>query len=358
MRPWIRSKGTVALVALATYAMATLSCGSAGSSPKNTYVYVAETQSVGSSVAATVAQFRVQPDGTLSALIPATVPINTGYTGLAVDPSGRHLFANGSDSFAEFTIGSDGTIQPNPVPTIEPGTDPGGMAFTPDGQYAIVADVNGAVESYRVDVNGAMTLVDTLPSTGAPASVAVAPSGSFAYVTLFDDDMVSAFGLSPSGALTSGPSAATDGYNPMAIAISPQGFVYCGNANSGTVAAFATNSSSGALTALNSYSAAGDLIAIALDPTGTYAYVIHNNVVSQFMIDATTGALSPNGPDVSSVQYPARLVVDPSGKFAFVAAYSGTVSQFTIDSNGRLNPNGVVPLGTYSAAESIALVRR
>jgi len=81
--------------------------------------------------------------------------------------------------------------------------------------------------------------------------------------------------------------------------------------------------------------------------------------VSQFTVNASTGALTMNGPDVPTGQWPIQVVVDPSGKFAFVTnSGDGTVSQFTITNTGALNPNGTLSLGVTYGPVAIAIARQ
>jgi DNA-binding beta-propeller fold protein YncE len=54
---------------------------------------------------------------------------------------------------------------------------------------------------------------------------------------------------------------------------------------------------------------------IAFDPTGSYAYVsnLTDNSISQFTVNASTGALTMNAPDIATGVDPIQVAVDPSG---------------------------------------------
>jgi 6-phosphogluconolactonase len=107
-------------------------------------------------------------------------------------------------------------------------------------------------------------------------------------------------------------------------------------------------------------------ILLALMSTGSlfaqnsdFAYVADefSNAVSLYGIDATTGALTPQG--VFSATAPADIVVTASGKFAFVANYiqQGSISVFSINpTTGALVPVAGSPFqaGAYTLRVTIA----
>lgn len=90
------------------------------------------------------------------------------------------------------------------------------------------------------------------------------------------------------------------------------------------------------------------------------AYVANygSNNISQYTIDATTGALTPKAtPTVTSGAGPTSVTVDPTGKYAYVANSFGIeISQYTIGAGGGLVamiPAATAPAG--SAPISIAI---
>ena len=94
-----------------------------------------------------------------------------------------------------------------------------------------------------------------------------------------------------------------------------------------------------------------------------FAYVldaVNTDSVSMFTIDSCTGALMPTNPAIVATGFQgANMVVDPSGKFVYVAnlvsnaSDQATISMYTIDSStGVLTPTtpatiatGFLPLG-------------
>ena len=73
----------------------------------------------------------------------------------------------------------------------------------------------------------------------------------------------------------------------------------------------------------------------AIDPTGSFLYVANedDDTISQYLINASSGALSPNGvPTVATTgSMPREVAVHPSGRFTYTANLDGTLSQFEID---------------------------
>jgi 6-phosphogluconolactonase (cycloisomerase 2 family) len=153
---------------------------------------------------------------------------------------------------------------------------------------------------------GALTPVSGSPfaADSLPSSVTVDPSGKFAYVVNRGSNDVSAFTIDLSinptaGALTPvlGSPFAT-GAIPRSVAVDPSGrFAYVANSNSNNVSAFTINSATGALVPLpgSPFAAGTTPMSIIVDPSGKFAYVanLNSSNVWVFAIDATTGALTP-----------------------------------------------------------------
>ena len=97
---------------------------------------------------------------------------------------------------------------------------------------------------------------------------------------------------------------------------------------------------------------------VVVDPTGKFAYVANSgsNNVSMYTIDATTGAFTSIGLMAAGAN-PASVAVDPSGKFAYVAnedffELSGSnVSMYAIDPTTGEQQD---PLGFIGRAPKLA----
>jgi 6-phosphogluconolactonase len=171
----------------------------------------------------------------------------------------------------------------------------------------------------------------------------------FAYVGNYGDNNISGYKIASDGSLTAvkgSPFAA--GTGPTAMAVDPTGkFAYAANtgtSSGGDISAYTINSTTGALTAVKGspFSAGVEPSGVAIDPTGKFAYVSNYgaNDVDAYSIDATTGALTAvKGSPFATGGEPEYVAIDPKGKFAYVPDYeSNAVSAYTIESDGALKP--------------------
>ena len=96
-------------------------------------------------------------------------------------------------------------------------------------------------------------------------------------------------------------------------------FAYISNFESGGASVYSIDAATGALTSASvSQSTAPDAACVIVDPEGRFAYIAHIAGVSAFTIDPISGALtyagrSENGDIATSV------AVDPSGRFVYEA---------------------------------------
>ncbi len=156
---------------------------------------------------------------------------------------------------------------------------------------------------------------------------------------------ISALTINPStGALAeiSGSPFTSEVNFPGSLAVDPSGrFAYVANedmVNSGYyMSSFAIDATTGALTFL-SYSSslsAGNFSA-ATDPLGQFVYATQAavNDVAGLSIDSTTGVLTvlADSPFADGETSPLSIAVDPSGKFAYVAnTGANNITAYTID---------------------------
>ncbi len=157
---------------------------------------------------------------------------------------------------------------------------------------------------------GALTPVGTtVTATGAQgylsgvtaSAVAVAPRGTFIYVTDSASNQIIAYTVGTGGVLrpnTDGPFAT--GSLPVALTIDPRGnFMYVADYNDQAVSPYVINQSNGSLTAVAatakpSTQGTGPNCVTIENALGVYAYLTNfiSGNVSGFQLNATTGALS------------------------------------------------------------------
>ena len=267
---------------------------------------------------------------------------------------------------------------------------PLGVAIDPTGKFAYVAnhgygepDNPGNVYSYAINASsGALTQIQGSPfaaGTG-PVSVAVNPTGKFAYVTNDNSNNISAYAINTSsGALKQVKgSPFKAGLQPWGVAIDPKGkFVYVTNAGcysyKGCVSTYVINASSGALTQVKGspFPAGHFPYSVAIDPMGKFAYVANHGSmsygpgnVSAYAINARTGALTQvHGSPFKAGDFPQGVAIDPRGKFAYVTnagvcfnPNSYCVYAYTINaSSGALRKVNGSPFRAGNLAYSVAI---
>ncbi len=111
---------------------------------------------------------------------------------------------------------------------------------------------------------------------------------------------------------------------------------------------YTINATTGALASIGTIAAGTDPVSVVVDPSGKFAYVANSNSndVSMYTINATTGALASIG-TIAAGTAPVSVAVDPSGKFAYVTNFSSNdVSMYSIDgTTGALTPIGTIAAG-------------
>ena len=255
-----------------------------------------------------------------------------GATSIAVDPLGKFAYVTNPGDLFDYGTESDGT--------------------------AAMYSINSATGM----LTSAGTITGVYPG-GACCfnSVAVDPSGRFAYMTnggmnTGGLNIVSAYTIdSTSGALTSIGTVAT-GEDPNSVAIEPGGkFAYVANFSSNDVSMYTINATSGALTSIGTVATGEDPASVAVDPAGKFAYVTNqgSNDVSMYTIDATSGALTSIG-TVATGEEPVSVAVDPAGKFAYVTNFaSNDVSMYTVGTGGALTSLGTIAAETSPTSVAV-----
>ena len=284
-----------------------------------------------------------------------------GTDSVTVDPFGKFAYVANSGLFdtsgsvAMYTINATtGALTSTGV--IDTVRSPSSTAVDPTGKFAYVANGDGVIPNnvamFTINATtGASTSIGTIPVQGFANSVVVDPTGKFAYVATGNSTFGTAGSVSmysintTTGALTSMGEIAA-GTNPGSVAVDPTGkFAYVTNGGSNNVSMYTINATTGALTSIGTIAAGTNPDSVAVDPTGKFSYVTnyHSNDVSMYAINVTSGALTPIGTIPAGLN-PASIAVHPSGKFAYVAnSVSNDVSIYSIDTaTGDLTLIGTV----------------
>jgi 6-phosphogluconolactonase (cycloisomerase 2 family) len=252
-----------------------------------------------------VHEFGIASSGKLSPIGAGAIAAGTSPQQVAVTPNGSFAYAvnlgGAAGSISEYTVNSaNGALASNGT-TASGVTHPISLVATDTFLY--VADLksgNGVVLSYPIHADGTLaTPPGSVPSLGV--------------VT-----------------------ASTPG--PMIIDASNGPFVFVSDTTQGIVSVFKT--SGGALSfvsrTLPTTSAQAGLVYVTTPNSNTFLYSANQlvNSVSVSSFNTILGTLTPLGvsPLVSGLDQPTGLATDPLGQFLYVTNQgNGTVTQFTID---------------------------
>jgi 6-phosphogluconolactonase len=315
-----------------------------------------------------VSAYQITTSGALVPVTGSPFPGGGSPNSVTVVPSG--LFAYVADvipgSVSGFTVAQNGALTPIPG---SPFAAPTGTAFVindPSGRFVYALNCgaicsgsgSGNIAGYTVDQHtGALTPMAGSPFAAGqfPYSLAVDPTGHFAYVANMGSGDVYSFAIdSVSGALTQVGLPATAGIFPISVVVDPWSqYVYVANTGSGTVSAFSINFDGSLSTVAGSPFAVGEFTAgiaassngkflIAAAGAGAYVYTI-----------TSTGALQPVGSPYRAGTGPNGISIDPTDCFVYlVNAGSGNVSAYVLDEeNGKLTPvkGSPFPAGAFAA---------
>ena len=333
-----------------------------------------------------VSGYTIDPDtGVLSPI--AGPPVYArGPRSVAVDNGEFAYVANTAsnlDSVSGYTIDRNtGALKDMAGLPVSVGDEPQSVAVAPSGEFAYVANGGGGVSGYTIDrTTGALKHMPAspFPAGDGPRSVAVDRSGKFAYVANFgrpSDKVpgnVSGYRIETTGALIPIGGVAA-GLGPTSVAVAPSGkFAYVANSGRpsdnvlGNVSGYRIETT-GALIPIGGVAAGLGPTSVAVAPSGKFAYVANfgrpsdkvPGNVSGYTINPDTGALTPMaGSPFPAGLGPRSVAVDRSGKFAYVANSGrpsdnvpGNVSGYRIETTGALTPIPGVAAGKqpYSVA--------
>ncbi len=316
-----------------------------------------EGYSVGSAPAQyLISQYSIAASGQLSPLSPQTV--SAGFEGnwITLDPAGNYAYVLQGYCISGLSIGTVAQYKVNTDGTLTPGTvtipSSCSIAFDPSGKYVYSGSPRGIggtsqIAQYTTQPDGTLLGAGVISVTGGTAPV-FSSNGSDAYTADEAGGTVSQFSVGPTGALSAlTPNSVQSGVGPLqqpdALVVHPSNrFVYSANLGDGSISQFAVNAD-GTLQQLNPPNVAtgGGTDSIAVDPTGKFLYAVSgvNGKIVQFSI-GTDGKLTPLFPAAVSAGNGAHyLAIDPSGKYLYVTnATDGTISQFSIEATGVLTP--------------------
>jgi 6-phosphogluconolactonase (cycloisomerase 2 family) len=165
--------------------------------PSGRFLYVVTMPQDPPGLSASIAQYSIGSDGTLTPLVPAYVSVPASASGpLAIDPSGQHAYLAGATSapggqVSQFSIGADGTLAQLAPATVLATRAAIGVTIAPSGQTAYVLSTcvdnacDGQVAQYTIGANGVLTSTGAITLTGShvnPVAMVTDGTGSSAYL--------------------------------------------------------------------------------------------------------------------------------------------------------------------------------
>jgi 6-phosphogluconolactonase len=246
----------------------------------------------------------------------------------------------------------------------------GGGAGVSGVPFVYVGGTDGSITIYRLDrAAKTLTLDDTVNAGNYPSFLAVNPARTMLYAVLEGTTSVAAFAIDQAtGGLTKrGSDQQAGGGAPTHISVDKTGdWVMIANYNGGSVRVFPVMDD-GSLGAPSDTKMPGtNPHLIVTDAANAFAFVPckGSDLVAQYVFNAQTGTLTPNGtPSVSTAggAGPRHFAFHPNGQYAYlINELDDTMTAFAYDATtGRLttiHSLSTLPGGMSSGSNSTAEV--
>lgn len=282
-----------------------------------------------------------------------TNPTGNGPTGISSDPSGKFLFAANlyDGSFSQFLINqSTGALSANATPTTSAGNSPRNFLITPDGRFLYLAsEGNMEIRVFAINSDGTLSFLTAYQTFVPHNMIQISRNGNFifyispnlteivSYRINYNDGSLSQVGISPSF---------SDGGSGF-VSTHPKGrYLYVASNLSVTVLSFDSNT--GQMGFVDSVYHGLSTNGTAIHPSGNFLYLLHINEgeISCYTVEPNTGKISFSAKQSGlggSLRY---MIIDPSGRFAYVADNNGNLLQFSVNqTTGELTSLGTVSPG-------------
>ena len=198
--------------------MATTGPPSIAADPAGRYVYVADSGN------GTVSRYAISTNGALTPVSTTTLPAGLGPASITTDAAGAHMYVtaegacdwdfppftggiitiggNGGCAYLlQYSVGTDGTLTSMNPPVVN---GVGYPTIAPSGRYAYVTNAYTGVEEHAINADGTVTqFYAALIATGpGPASIALDPTGKYAYVANSGANYLSQYTINSDGTWT------------------------------------------------------------------------------------------------------------------------------------------------------------
>jgi DNA-binding beta-propeller fold protein YncE len=326
----------LALIAIAASTGCGGGGGGGGAAPVSRFVYAV------SYTGQTIAQYRVDTDGTLAALDPANVVTGMHPLSIAVHPSGKYAYVASNDAgVLSYAIGIDGRLGQIGSPVDVSGA-PQSVAVHPSGKYAYAANGVSEIAQYTIAIDGTLASMGVVSSmTITPTLITVHPSGKYVYVASRHSGTYSQFAVGADGKLTF-LFTSIQFAGLESLAVHPNGSTLYVVDRGKRVLVF--DAENGIL--FGFVGTGPDPFSIAVHPSGKYAYVAYQDGVLQYLLDGAGGITPMTTASVPAGSNPVEVVLDPFSMYAYVANSLSGISQYKIRADGGLDQNGNAAAGS------------
>jgi 6-phosphogluconolactonase (cycloisomerase 2 family) len=333
------------------------------------YLFVANTAS------SNVSAYSVNSgSGALTAVSGSPFSIPLEPHGLTVDTTNQYLYVTegqgtGGGNVVTFSLNPatgglallltvTARVEPQAIGLVS-GANP--VRYTPTFAFTLSdpgTTAAGKLLDYAIEpLTGALTLGSNpgSPTEIEPTSVALDPTGRFAYVSNEGSNDISCFSISPTtGAPTPLPgSARVLTENPFGVAVDSSGrflFVLGTSSHTAAITTYTINVTTGVPTPAGDSSSLGfGLYSITLDPSGRFLYSTDaSQMIHALSINPSTGALSQVGPPFALPKV-ISMAVEASGRFLYAGDINNAgLHAFAIGTSGALTelPDSPYAVGT------------
>ena len=354
-------------------------CGSTNTHSPSAPAQTASFAVVSNSGSGTVSAFAVSSTGGLSLVSGSPFTAGAGAEFMAFDSVHKFLFVSNqlANTVSAFSLNtSTGALSPVPGSPFATGARPTTVVVDSMGRFVFVANqAANSITVFSIGAGGVLTRVAGSPfAANSPFGLTISPAGTVLYASNFPDSQtidfntVSAFTISPNGALTAisgSPFAdanSTSGFTAaIGLLADPSGkFLFVADHMAESVVSFNVNSATGALSPISALPAPAtscgtschhNPLRLAVDPRDQFVYWtnVQNGTVSTFNINSGNLAFVE---ETGAGSHPFGLALDPTGSFLYVVnKVDNSISGFSVNSStGMLTPISGFPVAEGASA--------
>lgn len=281
-------------------------------------------------------------------------PTGNGPTGIGVEPSGKFLYTGDfyGNTISQHLINqTTGALTQNTPTTAAAGNSPRNLVITPDGKYLYLAsEGTQSIRAFAINGDGTLNFLNYYNTSIVHTQIQISRNGNFIFFMNPSVTEVTSFRINyADGSLSQvniSPSFPNDGSGH--ITTHPNGkFIYVGSFPAVTVLSFDKNT--GNMSIVDSVFHGKSINSTAIHPSGSFLYLVHINedTISCYTVDSKSGKISYSS-NVTTFAYSSIrfMIIDPTGRFAYVAANGGNLIQYSINqTTGELILLGTVDIG-------------